>query len=76
LDSRFLLKCVTHGAIAHDSNESAPGEATEGEFAGGNPASPFLPGRGLGLDNPTVEYGLLSDGFETGDTSRWSATVP
>jgi len=30
----------------------------------------------LGLDNPTIEYGLLSDGFETGDTSRWSATVP
>jgi hypothetical protein len=30
----------------------------------------------LGLDNPTIEYGLFGDGFESGDTSAWSATVP
>ena len=30
----------------------------------------------LGLDNPTISYGLFDDGFESGDTSAWSATVP
>jgi hypothetical protein len=33
-------------------------------------------GWNLGLDNPTIDYGLFSDGFESGDTTAWSATVP
>jgi hypothetical protein len=33
-------------------------------------------GWNLGLDNPTISYGLFDDGFESGDTSAWSATVP
>jgi hypothetical protein len=33
-------------------------------------------GWNLGLDNPTISYGLFSDGFESGDTTAWSATVP
>jgi len=33
-------------------------------------------GWNLGLDNPTISYGLYDDGFESGDTTAWSATVP
>lgn len=32
-------------------------------------------GWNLGLDNPTISYGF-DDGFESGDTSAWSVTVP
>ncbi len=30
----------------------------------------------LGLDNVTLTPCLFSDGFESGDTSAWTATVP
>ena len=43
----------------------------------GDPTMFFIfQGWNLGLDNPTIEYGLFEDGFESGDTSAWSATVP
>lgn len=47
------------------------------QFFYGDPTMFFIfQGWNVGLDNPGIEYGLLADGFETGDTSRWSATVP
>jgi len=46
-------------------------------FFYGDPTLIFIfQGWNLGLDNPTVETGLFIDGFETGDTSGWSSTVP
>ncbi|HSP91513.1 MAG TPA: hypothetical protein VLN08_11425, partial [Vicinamibacterales bacterium] len=30
----------------------------------------------FGTGNPTISYGLFDDGFESGDTSAWSATMP
>jgi hypothetical protein len=46
-------------------------------FFYGDPTMIFIfQGWNLGLDNPTVEYGLFADGFESGNTSAWSATVP
>ena len=41
-------------------------------FDGGSNIS----GLNLGLDNPTITYGLFDDGFESGDTPAWSDTVP
>ena len=46
-------------------------------FFYGDPTMFFIfQGWNLGLDNPTISYGLFDDGFESGDTSAWSATVP
>ena len=46
-------------------------------FFYGDPTMFFIfQGWNLGLDNPTIDYGLFEDGFESGDTSAWSATVP
>lgn len=46
-------------------------------FFYGDPTMFFIfQGWNLGLDNPTISHGLFSDGFESGDTTAWSATVP
>jgi hypothetical protein len=46
-------------------------------FFYGDPTMFFIfQGWNLGLDNPTISYGLFEDGFESGDTSAWSATMP
>jgi len=43
----------------------------------GDPSMVFIfQGWNLGLDNPTVETGVFIDGFESGDTTMWSATAP
>lgn len=46
-------------------------------FFYGDPTMFFIfQGWNLGLDNPTVELGLFVDGFESGDGTAWSATLP
>ncbi len=46
-------------------------------FFYGDPTMFFIfQGWNLGLDNPRISYGLFDDGFESGDTSAWSATMP
>ena len=46
-------------------------------FFYGDPTMFFIfQGWNLGLDNPTISYGLFDDGFDSGDTTAWSATVP
>jgi len=52
-------------------------DVAEVRFFYGDPTMFFIfQGWNLGVDNPTISYGLFSDGFESGDTSAWSATVP
>ncbi len=46
-------------------------------FFYGDPTMFFIfQGWNLGLDNPTISYGLFDDGFDSGDTTAWSATMP
>ena len=52
-------------------------DVVEVRFFYGDPTMFFIfQGWNLGLDNPTISYGLFDDGFESGDTTAWSATVP
>jgi len=52
-------------------------DVAEVRFFYGDPTMFFIfQGWNLGLDNPTISYGLFDDGFESGDTSAWSMTVP
>jgi len=52
-------------------------DVAEVRFFYGDPTMFFIfQGWNLGLDNPTISYGLFDDGFESGDTSAWSTTVP
>jgi len=52
-------------------------DVAEVRFFYGDPTMVFIfQGWNLGLDNPTISYGLFDDGFESGDTSAWSMTVP
>ena len=52
-------------------------DVAEVRFFYGDPTMIFIfQGWNLGLDNSTISYGLFDDGFESGDTSAWSTTVP
>jgi hypothetical protein len=51
---------------------TAQAETFTESFDGGS----SIGGRTFGLDNPSIEYGLFADGFESGDTSAWRATMP
>ncbi len=67
-----MARTATLGLVLMLSAGPALAETFTETFDGGGNVG----GWNLGLDNPTIEYGLFDYGFESGDTTAWSATVP
>ncbi|MDH3405155.1 MAG: hypothetical protein OES32_04870 [Acidobacteriota bacterium] len=61
---RFFDAQGRYYALARDGTVTAAGTQ--------NPTVYF----GLAFDQPTTQFVIFEDGFESGDTSAWSATVP
>ena len=67
-----MLRTATLGLVLVLAAAPAIAETFTETFDGGSNVGGWT----FGLDNPSIEYGLFDDGFESGDTSAWSTTVP
>ena len=74
------LLTITEAGVQADGNCTSPTLSADGRFVVFNStATNLVPGDTNGFQDVFVGHGpatALADGFEAGDTSRWSETVP